>query len=83
MKLVKAEMRKETITIELSFDELMVITDMIADSSENYEYDDLYDTLLSEFTKLSTDVLIFVNALRKVGIKNDFSKHIQEKLIEV
>lgn len=69
MKLVKAYASKETVTIELTFDELMVITDMIADSSESYEDDDLYDTILGDFTKLSTDILILDNAMRQVGIK--------------
>lgn len=69
MKLVKAKTQSETVTIELTFDELMVITDMIADSSESYEDDDLYDTILSDFTKLSTDILVLDNALRQVGIK--------------
>ena len=69
MRLVKAYASKETVTIELTFDELMVITDMIADSSENYEDDDLYDTILADFTKLSNDILILDNAMRKVGIK--------------
>ena len=64
MKLVKARASNETVTIEL-----MVITDMIADSSENYEDDDLYDTILGDFTKLSTDILILDNAMRQVGIK--------------
>ena len=69
MRLVKAKTQSETVTIELTFDELMVITDMIADSSENYEDDDLYDTILGDFTKLSTDILVLDNALRKVGLK--------------
>ena len=69
MKLVKAKTQSETVTIELSFQELMVITDMIADSSESYEDDDLYDTILNDFTKLSTDILVLDNALRQVGIK--------------
>lgn len=69
MKLVKAKTSNETVTIELTFDELMVITDMIADSSESYEDDDLYDTILGDFTKLSTDILILDNAMRQVGIK--------------
>ena len=68
MKLNKAYVSKETVLIELTFDELMVITDMIY-SSENYEDDDLYDTLLVDFKKLSTDVLILENSLRKVGVK--------------
>lgn len=68
MKLVEAKMRTETVTIELTFDELMAITDMIY-SSENYEDDDLYDTLLVDFKKLSTDVLILENSLRKVRVK--------------
>lgn len=69
MKLNKAYASKETVLIELTFDELMVITDMIADSSENYEDDDLYDTILGDFTKLSNDILILDNAMRQVGIK--------------
>ena len=69
MRLVKAKTQSETVTIELTFDELMVITDMIADSSESYEDDDLYDIILGDFTKLSTDILVLDNALRQVGIK--------------
>ena len=69
MKLVKAKAQSETVIIEFTFDELMVITDMIADSSESYEDDDLYDTILGDFTKLSTDILILDNAMREVGIK--------------
>lgn len=68
MKLNKAYASKETVLIELTFDELMAITDMIY-SSENYEDDDLYDTLLVDFKKLSTDILILDNAMRKVGVK--------------
>ena len=69
MKLVKAKTSNETVTIELTFDELMVITDIIADSSENYEDDDLYDVILRDFSQLSTDILILDNAMRQVGIK--------------
>lgn len=69
MKLNKAYASKEIVLIELTFDELMVITDIIADSSENYEDDDLYDTILGDFTKLSTDILVLDNAMIQVGIK--------------
>ena len=69
MKLVKAKMQSETVTFELTFDELLVVTDMITDAPELYKNNPAYNLLSRGFVELSTNILNLNNAMKKVGAK--------------